>query len=89
MKPYVSSTGLSNEGGQSCSEISRNKNVKPIHDSLVAVKILYPSQLSTVIALGREQGPRLGCDKQRLHLSLGGDVSPTSNPHGSTSGTKV
>lgn len=66
MKPYTSRTGLSNGEGQSCSEVSRNKIVKPARDSLVPVQILHPSQLSAVVALGREQGPRLGCDEQGL-----------------------
>ena len=76
MKPYTSSMGLSNKEGQSCSEVSRNKIVKPIQDSLIPVKILHPSQLSTVTTLGREQGPRLGCDEEQgLDLSLRGCVS--------------
>lgn len=60
---------------QSCSEVSRNEIVKPVHDSFIPVKILHCSQLSTVIALGRDQGPRSGCDEQGLDLSLGGCFS--------------
>jgi len=72
VKPYTSGTGLCNGEGQSCSEVSRNEIVKPTQDSLVPVKILHPSQLSTVIARGREQGPSLGCDERGFDLSLGG-----------------
>lgn len=88
MKPYTSVMGLSKEEGQNCSEVSRNKIVKPIQDSLVPIKILHPSQLSTMIALGREQGPRLGCDEQGLDLSLSGCFS-NELPRGSTSGRKA
>lgn len=63
MKPYTSSMGLPDRKGQSCSEVSRNKIAKPIQDSLVPVKILHPSQLSTVVALRREQAPSVGCDE--------------------------
>lgn len=75
MEPYTSSMGLSNREGQSCSAVSRNKIMKPIQDSLVPVKILHPSQLSTAIALGREWGLRLGWDEQGLDLSLKGCFS--------------
>lgn len=60
MKPYMSSMGLPNREEQSCSEVSRNKIVKPSQDSLVPVKVLHPSQLSTVIVLEERTGPQSG-----------------------------
>lgn len=75
MKLHMSSMGLSNREGQSCWEVPRNEIVKPTRDSLVPVTVLHPSQRSTAITLGREQGPRLGCCEQGLDLSLGGCFS--------------
>lgn len=84
MKPYVSDAGLSNREGQSCFVVSRNKTVKPIQYSFVPVTILRSRQLSTVVALGRKQGPRLGVMNRGLIYPLE-DVSPTSVPYGNIS----